>query len=139
MMSLPLIPLLLLSGAVAPVPDPDKAPVAAEPQSQSGDIVVTARRREERIQEVPVAVSVLSGATLSEAGAFNVARIQQSQPALQFYSSNPRNTAINIRGLGAPFASGSSAFSSPGRIYSAPSHGLMKSNVRKSCASCTGS
>ncbi|WP_294329925.1 TonB-dependent receptor [uncultured Sphingomonas sp.] len=102
-MSLPLIPLLLLSGAVAPLPDPDKAPVAAEPQSQSGDIVVTARRREERIQEVPVAVSVLSGATLSEAGAFNVARIQQSQPALQFYSSNPRNTAINIRGLGAPF------------------------------------
>src|SRR3546814_2539596 len=31
------------------------------------------------------------------------------------------------------------AFSSPGRIYSAPSHGLMKSNVRKSCASWTGS
>jgi len=104
-MSLPLIPLLLLSSAMPAVHDrdaPPPAPVAEEPQ-QDGDIVVTARRREERVQEVPVAISVLSGATLAEAGAFNVARIQQSQPALQFYSSNPRNTAINIRGLGAPF------------------------------------
>ncbi len=104
MMSLPLIPLLLLSAAMPATSDPDVPPqVAAEPQRQEGDIVVTARRREERVQDVPVAISVLSGATLAEAGAFNVARIQQSQPALQFYSSNPRNTAINIRGLGAPF------------------------------------
>lgn len=105
-MSLPLIPLLLLSGAAPAASDSEVTPpptIAAEPQRQDGDIVVTARRREERIQEVPVAVSVLSGATLTDAGAFNVSRIQQSQPALQFYSSNPRNTAINIRGLGAPF------------------------------------
>ncbi|WP_084583457.1 TonB-dependent receptor [Sphingomonas azotifigens] len=103
-MSLPLIPLLLLSTAMPAAPDPEvPASTAQQPQQQDGDIVVTARRREERIQEVPVALSVLSGATLAEAGAFNVARIQQSQPALQFYSSNPRNTAINIRGLGAPF------------------------------------
>lgn len=103
-MSLPLIPLLLLSSAMPAAPDPEvPKPVAEEPQRQDGDVVVTARRREERVQEVPVAISVLSGATLAEAGAFNVARIQQSQPALQFYSSNPRNTAINIRGLGAPF------------------------------------
>ena len=77
------------------------APVAA-PQA-SGDIVITARRREERLQDVPIAVSVLGGATLANAGAFNVNRLQQLQPALQFYSSNPRNSAINIRGLGAPF------------------------------------
>ncbi|RSV43255.1 TonB-dependent receptor [Sphingomonas sp. ABOLE] len=102
-MSLPLIP-LLLSASTPAAHEPDvPAPVAEAPQRQDGDIVVTARRREERIQEVPVALSVLSGATLAEAGAFNVSRIQQSQPALQFYSSNPRNTAINIRGLGAPF------------------------------------
>ena len=30
-------------------------------------------------------------------------------------------------------------FSSPGRMYSAPSHGLMKSNSRYSCVSFTGS
>ncbi|HEX7851149.1 MAG TPA: TonB-dependent receptor plug domain-containing protein, partial [Sphingomonas sp.] len=82
-------------------PDPQADPQAAT--SPGGDIVVTARRRSERLQTVPLAVAVLSGETLANAGAFNVNRLQQFQPALQFYSSNPRNSAINIRGLGAPF------------------------------------
>ncbi|MES2443501.1 MAG: TonB-dependent receptor [Pseudomonadota bacterium] len=76
---------------------------AEQDQVKSNDIVVTARRREERAQEVPLAMSVIGGGALSDTGAFNVARVQQQQPALQFYSSNPRNSAINIRGLGAPF------------------------------------
>ena len=48
-------------------------------------------------------------------------------------------TSSALAGVGAPGASGALAFSSPGRIYSAPSHGLMKSKLRKSCASLTGS
>ena len=77
------------------------APDAAAPGSN--DIVVTARRREERAQEVPLALSVVGGAEISRTGSFNVNRLQQIQPTLQFVSSNPRNSAINIRGLGAPF------------------------------------
>jgi len=84
-----------------PAPEPQADPQAAP--TPGGDIVVTARRRSERLQTVPLAVAVLSGETLANAGAFNVNRLQQFQPALQFYSSNPRNSAINIRGLGAPF------------------------------------
>jgi len=84
-----------------PAPEPQADPQAAS--TPGGDIVVTARRRSERLQTVPLAVAVLSGETLADAGAFNVNRLQQFQPALQFYSSNPRNSAINIRGLGAPF------------------------------------
>ena len=87
--------------APAPAPDPQADPQAAP--SPGGDIIITARRRSERLQTVPLAVAVLSGETLANAGAFNVNRLQQFQPALQFYSSNPRNSAINIRGLGAPF------------------------------------
>ena len=30
-------------------------------------------------------------------------KLTQLQPSLQFYSTNPRNSAVNIRGLGAPF------------------------------------
>ena len=85
----------------APAPEPQADPQAAP--TPGADIVVTARRRSERLQTVPLAVAVLSGETLANAGAFNVNRLQQFQPALQFYSSNPRNSAINIRGLGAPF------------------------------------
>ena len=48
-------------------------------------------------------MSVVGGADIDKTGAFNVNRLQQQQPSLQFFSSNPRNSAINIRGLGAPF------------------------------------
>ena len=45
-----------------------------------------------------------SAATLvANTGAFNVNRLKELIPTVQFYSTNPRNSAINIRGLGAPF------------------------------------
>ena len=106
--------LLLASTTLADAPTPsdppaaNPTPAAAEAQATpgaptSGDIVVTARRRAETQQTVPISLSVLSGKSLSDSGAFNVNRVQQQIPSLQFYSSNPRNSAINIRGLGAPF------------------------------------
>jgi hypothetical protein len=66
-------------------------------------VVVTARRVEEVAQEVPIPVSVLSGELVANAGAFNVNRVKELIPSVQFYSSNPRNSSVNIRGLGAPF------------------------------------
>jgi len=68
-----------------------------------GEITVTARRRIESSQDVPLAISVIGGEHIDATGSFNVGRLQQLTPTLQFYSSNPRNTAVNIRGLGAPF------------------------------------
>ena len=65
-------------------------------------VTVTARRREESLQSVPVPISVVTAATLADTGAFNLSRIQQLQPSLQLYSQNPRNTSVNIRGIGAP-------------------------------------
>lgn len=67
------------------------------------DIIVTARRRAETAQDVPIAISVIGGDQIDSTGAFNVGRLQQLAPTLQFYSSNPRNSAVNIRGIGAPF------------------------------------
>jgi iron complex outermembrane receptor protein len=64
--------------------------------------VVTARRSEEVAQEVPIPLSVVSGGD-GRAGAFNVNRLKEMIPTVQFYSTNPRNSSINIRGLGAPF------------------------------------
>ncbi|WP_174296362.1 TonB-dependent receptor, partial [Sphingomonas bacterium] len=72
-------------------------------QAAGGDIVVTARRRSESAQAVPIALSVIGGKALAETGTYNVGRLTQLQPSLQFYSTNPRNSAANIRGLGAPF------------------------------------
>jgi len=68
-------------------------------------VMVTARRVEEVAQEVPIPVSVVSGELVADAGAFNVNRLKEMIPTVQFYSSNPRNSAINIRGLGLPMGS----------------------------------
>ncbi len=67
------------------------------------EIIVTARRRNETAQEIPIAVSVVGGDQIDSTGSFNVGRLQQLTPTLQFYSSNPRNTSVNIRGIGVPF------------------------------------
>ena len=40
---------------------------------------------------------------LADTGAYNAGKLSQTVPSVQFYSTNPRNSAINIRGLGAPF------------------------------------
>ncbi|MDQ0250780.1 iron complex outermembrane receptor protein [Sphingomonas kyeonggiensis] len=114
-MSLASLSLLLLA-STAPAPagalrdDPvaststdDQQAKPAQQQSGSGEIVVTARRREERAQDVPIAISVIGGSTIENSGNTNLNRLQTALPAVQFYSSNPRNSAINIRGLGAPF------------------------------------
>src|SRR6202007_342879 len=97
---------IIANPAFAQAPAQATAPAAADASADAsgpGDILVTARRREETLQSVPVALSVLDSKALDSPGAFNVNRLQQQLPALQFFSSNPRNSAINIRGLGAPF------------------------------------
>ncbi|MFT4094757.1 MAG: TonB-dependent receptor [Niabella sp.] len=66
-------------------------------------VVITSRRRAEQLQDVPIAVSVIGGRQIDETGAFNVNRIKEAVPSLQLYTSNPRNTGINIRGIGSPF------------------------------------
>ena len=108
--------LLLALQAATPAAEPQAgSPPAADGQAEAtgrsgpaatsagGDIVVTARRRTETVQKVPIAISVIGGTALAETGTYNVSRLTQLQPSLQFYSTNPRNSAANIRGLGAPF------------------------------------
>ena len=52
---------------------------------------------------MPIPLSVLSGELAENAGAFNVNRVKELIPTVQFYSSNPRNSSVTIRGIGAPF------------------------------------
>jgi iron complex outermembrane receptor protein len=67
------------------------------------ELVVTSRRRAEPVQSVPIPVTAIGGAQIENAQAFNVNRLKESIPSLQLYSSNPRNTTINIRGLGSTY------------------------------------
>jgi iron complex outermembrane recepter protein len=85
--------------------------------ANAGDILVTARRRQETAQDVPLAISVIGGEHIDNTGSFNVGRLQQLTPALQYYSSNPRNTSLSIRGIGAPFGLTNDGFEQGVGIY----------------------
>jgi iron complex outermembrane receptor protein len=85
--------------------------------SRGDVIIVTARRRQETAQEVPLAISVIRGDSIESTGNFNVVKLQQLAPTLQVYASNPRNTAVNIRGLGVPFGLTSDGFEQGVGIY----------------------
>lgn len=65
---------------------------AADPAS----IVVTARRREERLQDVPVAISVLSGEQLQRQNITSMIEFQKSVPSLTITPSSGRGNSANI-------------------------------------------
>ena len=67
------------------------------------EVIVTARRRKENIQDIPIPITAMIGAQVENSGTFNVSRLKEMIPTVQFYSSNQRNTALNIRGLGTTF------------------------------------
>lgn len=81
--------------------DDGRAPSAVTPEGQLQDIVVTARRREESLMKVPVAVTVISGAELQQAGANNLSKISELAPqVIVSRASSGTGGLITIRGIG---------------------------------------
>ncbi|PLK25517.1 TonB-dependent receptor [Novosphingobium sp. TH158] len=92
-------------------------PQAEEDVSRGEVIIVTARRRQETAQKVPLAISVIKADSIESTGNFNVTKLPQLAPTLQVYTSNPRNTSVNIRGIGVPFGLTSDGFEQGVGIY----------------------
>jgi len=67
-------------------------------------ILVTARRRTEDAQTIPVAMTVVGGAVLDRTYTVSASQLTQLVPALNYSSPNPRNTSVTIRGLGSGVA-----------------------------------
>lgn len=67
------------------------------------EVTVTSRRRKEIVQDVPIPITVLGAPQIENSVSFNVNRVKDLIPSVQLYSSNPRNTTLNIRGLGSTF------------------------------------
>ncbi len=81
----------------APAPRAVPEAVADEPQ----DITVTARRREESIQHVPVAITALTAQDLATKNVQTVADLQNFVPSLNVTASTARNDyQLTIRGMG---------------------------------------
>ncbi|CAN5143231.1 TonB-dependent receptor [soil metagenome] len=86
-------------------------PGSSETQQASAvdDVVVTARRREERLQEVPIAVTALSAEVLEEKGVRDANDLGQVAPGLsvQNTTANRNNITYSIRGQGQAFGQNS--------------------------------
>lgn len=85
---------------------------AAASDTANGDvIVVTARRREERLQDVPGSVTAVSSDQLEQFDAVEIGDIQASAPNLVLHEGDAQNTVAYIRGVG---QLDSLAFADPG-------------------------
>ncbi len=76
------------------------SPAMAQDSKESGDIIVTARRMEERLQDVPISISVVSQSDIADRNITTVSDLSQYVPSLstdQRYGGDI--TTFNIRGF----------------------------------------
>lgn len=77
------------------------AAIPADDGIVEGDIVVTAQKRVERLQDVPLAVTAIGGDQLAARQINDTSSLVQAIPSLTFQQgSNPTNTSFRIRGVG---------------------------------------
>jgi iron complex outermembrane receptor protein len=85
------------------------APAAAQAQEQnaveSGEVVVTAQRREQALQDVPLSVSAISAETLTKRGVSSLSDLRGgSVPGVDFvqFAGTPSVLGVTIRGVFSP-------------------------------------
>ncbi|MDE1466487.1 TonB-dependent receptor [Aurantiacibacter sp. D1-12] len=94
---------LVLGGFATPLYAQDNAPQEAEAEPlQGGSIIVSARRRDERLVDVPVAVSSFGEEELQRRGSVDLTDIAQITPNTTLEESRGTNSTLSafIRGIG---------------------------------------
>lgn len=71
----------------------------AEEQAFGGEIIVTAQKREERLVDVPVTLSAVSGARLNELGVSDLDELSNYIPGLNIQEQSANNPGVVIRGI----------------------------------------
>ena len=86
-------------GQEAPSSTPTNTP-AATTQGYAGDIVVTAQRQSQRLQDVPIAVTAFTAENLERQQIVNPVALQQTLPNITFTQTNFTSSSFTIRGVG---------------------------------------
>lgn len=84
----------LLATAIALVPG------VAVAQQASGEIVVTANKREENLNDVGLTITAISGAALQERKITSLSDVASAVPGLAFAPSNTGTPILTLRGVG---------------------------------------
>ena len=85
-----------LSGLATPAFAQNAQPASA---TSDADIVVTALKRDTRLQETPIAISAVSAQTIANSGVQNIADLRSQVPSLNFVDGGPSNRRVVIRGI----------------------------------------
>ncbi|MDH4567166.1 TonB-dependent receptor [Pseudomonas sp. BN414] len=93
--------LLALGGLLAPAHAEESAakPTAKEDTALE-KVTVTARRREEDVQEVPTPITTLSGDNLEAQKVYKVQDLQQVLPSVNVAYIHARQSSVAVRGIG---------------------------------------
>ncbi|MFT4055145.1 MAG: TonB-dependent receptor [Novosphingobium sp.] len=75
------------------------AQTAAEAIDNGNDIVVTALRRDTTVQTTPMAITALTGETLTNAGVTNIADYAKFVPSLRIQDNGPGQRRVSLRGV----------------------------------------
>ncbi|MEA2463269.1 MAG: iron complex outerrane recepter protein [Acidobacteriota bacterium] len=83
-------------------PAEPQTPTTEQGEPLSEEIVVTARKREENVQDVPVAVTVVTSDELEEAATADISELQGQVPNLAIYQGRNQSTTLTafLRGIG---------------------------------------
>jgi iron complex outermembrane receptor protein len=68
-------------------------------QDLGGEIVVTALKRDTRLQDTPLAISAVTGASLEKAGTTSFTELTQNTPSLRIVDNGPGNRRVILRGI----------------------------------------
>lgn len=89
----------LLASASIPAVAIAQTAVKGAAAAATEEIVVTAQRRSESLQKVPMAVSVASGEQIQNLAIFDIKDIQQLAPGLEMTNNDGRRNVASIRGI----------------------------------------
>ncbi|MDO9596533.1 MAG: TonB-dependent receptor [Azoarcus sp.] len=87
------------AGTTSTGPEAAQADLVEEPQALD-TVVVRSRNRIERLQDVPLSVSVVTGTELDRTGTSDIAEITQRVGNISLNRGNQRTSSLSIRGIG---------------------------------------
>ncbi len=93
--------ILAALGVVSPSAHADDAPAGASAggEAELENVVVSARRIEEDLHDVPMTVDVVSGTALQQYAIFDLTSVQSMVPGLEFTNTDGRDNRTALRGI----------------------------------------
>jgi iron complex outermembrane receptor protein len=92
--------LVVGAGVAGTAAGADESARDTEVESVPSEIIVTARRREEDAQRVPIPIATISGDSFASRGGLRLEDLNQAFPSTNIQFHGPRQTSIVVRGIG---------------------------------------